>query len=104
MLQIIACLMSIHLIVKGFELLARKSVWASVGAIIAFIAAPIFLYLTYTESVATITIPLPEAYSAPPAFDTNAGANDAMNEANGSIANADAALANAQAAMDNASR
>lgn len=51
MIQIIGWLLCVYLVVKGCELLAMQTrnafgtVLAVIGAIIAFIAAPIFVYL-----------------------------------------------------------
>jgi hypothetical protein len=75
MLQIIGWLLCVYLVVKGFELIAMKSVWSYVGAAIAFIAAPIFLLLINAQSNATPS-PLSQSYSPSSLSDVNTEAQD----------------------------
>jgi len=107
MLQIIGWLLCVYLVVKGFELIAMKSVWAYVGAAIAFVAAPIFLLLINAQSNSpgplargSSTAELPSATDA----DLNAVTQESVDAAERALANADAAIANADAALANSSR
>ena len=106
MLQIVIWMLCVYFVVKGFEILsnpAQRGPIGQMGAILAFVAAPIFFWLSIEQVGQMNQSPLganPSTLDAASEEDTNKATEDAIMNADEALRQADQAIANAERTLE----
>jgi hypothetical protein len=99
-------MLCVYFVVKGFEILsnpAQRGPIGQMGAILAFVAAPIFFWLSIEQVGQMNRSPLganPSSFDPATAEELNESTEDAVKNADEALRRADEAIANVQRTLE----